>query len=340
MAGSVWIRYAKLALKSAVAVVVLWAVGRHVVRTWHELQTHPGVLRFDPAWLVVAGLLYLAGLTPCGVYFGRIMGASPSPIGMYAAVRAYLIGHLGKYVPGKAMTVVMRVGLVIPHGGGPASATIATFYETFVMMASGALVAALGFAADPETVQVEPLSLAVGLLVLFLFVVDPLVFPRVVSFLTKPFPDIGAGAHPAITRGLLGEGLLLSGAGWVLLGLSQVAVIRALTPAGVDVAYWPLVTASVALATVAGFVVAVMPGGIGVREGVLMWSLAPALKSNELAVVAALALRLIWVLAEVAAAAVLMVVRPAIPPAASSEQPDATTDPEPEAEPEPGTTPP
>jgi uncharacterized membrane protein YbhN (UPF0104 family) len=63
--------------------------------------------------------------------------------------------------------------------------------------------------------------------------------------------------------------------------------------------------ASVALATVAGFVVAVLPGGLGVREGVLMSALAPALGSDH-AVVAAVVLRLVWVAAELAGAAVLV----------------------------------
>ena len=66
-----------------------------------------------------------------------------------------------------------------------------------------------------------------------------------------------------------------------------------------------MVIASVALATVAGFVVAVLPGGLGVREGVLMSALAPALGPDR-AVVAALMLRLVWVAAELAAAAVLV----------------------------------
>jgi len=36
--------------------------------------------------------------------------------------RAYLIGHLGKYVPGKAMVVVLRVGLITPYGARAATA--------------------------------------------------------------------------------------------------------------------------------------------------------------------------------------------------------------------------
>ena len=86
-------------------------------------------------------------------------------------------------------------------------------------------------------------------------------------------------------------------------------LIRAGTEALIALGLVPVVIASVALATVAGFVVAVLPGGLGVREGVLMSALAPALGSDR-AVVAALMLRLVWVAAELVAAAILVPVVP------------------------------
>ncbi len=71
-------------------------------------------------------------------------------------------------------------------------------------------------------------------------------------------------------------------------------------------------TAGVALATVAGFVVAVMPGGLGVREGVLMATLAPAV-GEDTAVISALALRLVWVAVELVAGGALAIARPRLP---------------------------
>ena len=56
------------------------------------------------------------------------------------------MSHLGKYVPGKAMVVIVRAGMVVPFGARASTAAIATFYETLVMMASGGLIAAAGFA--------------------------------------------------------------------------------------------------------------------------------------------------------------------------------------------------
>lgn len=60
-----------------------------------------------------------------------------------------------------------------------------------------------------------------------------------------------------------------------------------------------------ALATVAGFVVAVAPGGLGVREWVL-WTALGAVLDQDLAVVASLGLRLAWVVGEVVAAAAFL----------------------------------
>ncbi len=312
MAG-IWSgRNAKLALKLVLAVVVLWAVGRHVRRTWFELVARGGHLRVEPGWVTAGGLAYLGGLSAFGVVFARTLAASPTPVTTPVALRAYLISHLGKYVPGKAMVVVVRAGLVAPYGARPATAAFASVYETMVMMAAGGLLGAVGFMVGPEPWQWVSIGLSTGLGLAFLMVVAPPVFPRVAGLVRLPFPGVGADAQPCYSWRLLGVGLCWSAAGWVLLGLSGVAVVRSVTGVGLPVGLWPLVTAGVAFATVAGFVVAVLPGGLGVREGVLMTTLAPAL-GEETAVTAALLLRLAWVAVEAGAAALLALARPVVP---------------------------
>ena len=319
-----WKRQLIVKVKAAVALLVLWAVGRHVLRTWNDLKQHEATFQVQPVRLIVSGVLYLAGLACCGRFYERVLRAGPTPIGLGPALRAYLISHLGKYVPGKAMVVVMRAGMSVPYGARGATAAIATFYETLVMMAAGSLAATLGFARAGESpalaldlpilrhqvVELYHLGavLSLGLGLAFLVVVLPPVFRRLSSWVSVPFPRVGAGALPRFSGWLMLEGYLWSAAAWVLLGASQMEVACALRPLGTSqyLAVLPVVTASVALATVAGFAVAVLPGGLGVREGVLMYALAPALGDQSLACIAALALRLVWVAAEVLAAAVLL----------------------------------
>jgi uncharacterized membrane protein YbhN (UPF0104 family) len=318
-----WKRWLIAAVKAVVAVLVLWAVGRHVLRVWSDLKRHDVVLQVQPAWLIVSAFLYLAGLACCGRFYESVLRASSSPIALGPALRAYLVSHLGKYVPGKAMVVVMRAGMSVPFGARGATAAIATFYETLVMMASGGLLAALGFAfvVDPVSIEVilyndarlelgiYRLSALVGLgagLAFFIVVLPP-VFRRLSALVSLPFPSVGAESLPRFSAGLLIRGLAWTAAAWIFLGASQLEVAHALSPLGKSeyIALLPVVTAAVALATVAGFVVAVLPGGLGVREGVLMYVLGPTL-GDDLAVVAALALRLVWVAAELLAAVVLL----------------------------------
>ncbi len=313
-------------------ILVLVFVGRHVARTWRDLLDRGQTPRIDPAWVAASAGLYLAGLCAFGAFFWRIMEAGATPTRFFPALRAYLISHLGKYVPGKALVVVMRAGLVAPYGARPATAAFATLYETLVMMAAGGLAAAIGFAIGSgpsarvpvplfDGLQVDaPLAvLGLGLGLMFLVVVWPSVFPRLAALTTVPLPNVGPDALPRFSIGLLAEGMAWSMVGWVLMGLSQVAVIRGLVPSGLPPGSWTLAIASVALATVAGFVVPISPGGLGVREWVLWSALASAI-DRDLAVVAALVLRLAWVIGEVIAGLLLFAIRP-VPSTASPSPP-------------------
>ena len=322
---SAWKSRGKVALKAIVSALVIGFAGRHVTRTWRDLHARGEVPRLDPGWMAVAVGLYVLGLVAFGVYFSRVVDASPTPVGRWEAIRAYLISHLGKYVPGKAMVVVMRVGLVVPHGARPASAAFATLYETLVMMATGGLVAAAGFAIPPwsmkglpmpigrgQEVEIPAFVMALGLGLTFLLVAWPAIFPLLAGLASKPLKGVGPDALPRLSYRLLFEGMAWAVLGWSLLGLSQVAVIRAVLPGGIAVGAWPMAVASVALATVAGFAVPISPGGLGVREWVL-WTALAATLDRDLAVVSALVLRLAWVVGEVLAAAVAYAIRPHAP---------------------------
>ena len=309
-------------LKIAAAVVVFVAVGRHVARTWIDLRTRHAALVVDPAWILAAVVFYVTGLTCQGLFFQRVLARGAVAVGVLPAVRAYLISHLAKYVPGKAMVVLVRVGLVVPHGARTSTAAIATFYETFVMMAAGGLIGAAGFAAS-RAYPLAGVSLALGLL--FLIVVAPRVFPAVARIATKPFRGVGTEAQPRISGGLLAEGLALSSAGWLLLGLSLFAVTRGVSTGEhvVPASALPMLLGGVTLATVGGFVVAIAPGGLGVREGILMTALEPTLGADG-SVVAALALRLTWVAAETLAGAILAGVGRAPKPLSPQVETDAS----------------
>jgi len=324
LAARNWGPAAKGVVKGVLTLVVLAFVARHVAATRRDLSERGLSLRLDPAWLSASVGLYLLGLLAFGVYFWRVLAASESPVGFYPAVRAYLISHLAKYVPGKAMVVVVRSALVVPDGARPATSAFATLYETLVMMAAGGWVAAAGFALGnrssgpatrislpwDRTFELDLPFAALGMMagLGFMVLVWPSVFPRLAGLIRKPLRGVGADALPRFSPPLLLEGLAWTTLGWGCLGMSQVAVIAGIGLA-LGVGDWPLAAASVALATVAGFAVPIAPGGLGVREWVLWTALATTL-DRDWAVVAALVLRLAWVVGEVGVAVALISIVP------------------------------
>ena len=176
------------------------------------------------------------------------------------------------------------------------------------MMAAGGLVAAVGLRSAGPADALPLGRLAVRCLrawpgLGFLVLVEPRVFPRLSAVISIPFPDVGPEALPRFSHRLLGEGLLWSAAGWALLGLSQVgghpgAGAGRLAADALAAGRSP----SVALATVAGFAVAIAAGRPGGARVGPDGDAGAGRRRGDLAVVSALVLRLAWVVGEVLAA--------------------------------------
>ena len=79
-------------------------------------------------------------------------------------MRAFWIGHLGKYVPGKAMVVILRTGLVYSDRVNRTVAVTSVFIETLTMMAVGAFVAAASLMLTSENSTL--MWLALGLMLM------------------------------------------------------------------------------------------------------------------------------------------------------------------------------
>src|SRR5262249_33775999 len=123
---------------------------------WRDLH-HEGLqaLSVDPGWLVTSALLYLAGMGFSAWFWYRLLVTFGERPVLLAAVRAYYLSQLGKYLPGKAWALMMRGALVQGPDCKLGVALIATFYEVLTMMASGALIAAVLFVIDPPALLAD-----------------------------------------------------------------------------------------------------------------------------------------------------------------------------------------
>ena len=81
-----WVGPAKRVVKLAIAALVLAAVGRHCWTTWNQWHAQGRTIRVDPGAFGLSMGLYLLGLSCFGLFYGRVMQASPTPIGRYVAL--------------------------------------------------------------------------------------------------------------------------------------------------------------------------------------------------------------------------------------------------------------
>jgi uncharacterized membrane protein YbhN (UPF0104 family) len=294
-----------LAAKLLVVALVIWFVRGTLVEAWRQLGEHRWSLA--PWWLVASGALYLGGLLPAGVFWWRVLRVCGQDAKLGETLRAYYIGHLGKYVPGKAMVVVLRAGLIHGQRVNPGVAAASVFTETLTMMAVGACLAAAILAARLRDERALFWG-AVGLAVISLVPTLPPVFRRLARLagVGRSQPEIREKlsrlGYTTLLWGWVSMGLV-----WSLLALSLWAAVRAL---GVEAVGRPFehftgYLAAVSLAMVAGFL-SLIPGGLGVRDVILLRLMLRLLPLDAAqAALASVLLRLVWLVSELAISGIL-----------------------------------
>lgn len=306
------------ALKAAIAVVIIGAVGWH----FYGLLTKDEVrdqLTFRVEYLLPAGVLYLACHTLWGTFWWQLLRGQGVAVPWLAGVRAYFVSQFGKYVPGKAWVIFLRLGLLRGAETSRTVVIVTGVYETLTNMAAGAV---LGACLLPWWVsrldgieegyrRLVPYSVVGLAFVPLVLLLLNQVARRVAAKYRRP----DAPPIPVPSVGLLARGMAQAFVGWGLLGLSAWLVVCGLNadPPPLDPESFVMFLSAVCVSYVIGFAFLPSPGGVGPRELVFQSLLAAALGGGQAAAVAVV-LRLVWTLAEVVAAVGLYFTKTPTPP--------------------------
>ncbi len=293
-------------------VVVAVALGlaiRSSVHHWND-QSRKSSLTLadlDFRWLLLSAVLYGIGLLPASFVLSRALSALGFEVPISRVAAAQLIGHLGKYVPGKAMVVVLRASVLNrqrPSGNHPSvslrAATIAITVETLTVIATGAMWAlcVLVFLDTPIWMKQTSLFMAVAAAVgtwppIIKRVLSRRIVGGTLSFQWKTSDMLAAWFWNTIA--------------WLLIGGAMMATVLAL-PESMRTAndlslgrIYAVSFASISLAFVAGFL-SFLPGGAGVREVVLTTMLASIVGPSG-SLIAAIIMRVVHLAVEAILAA-------------------------------------
>jgi uncharacterized membrane protein YbhN (UPF0104 family) len=288
-------RWARAAVRlAAVALLVLLALRLRTL--WDESQVD-----FSDASVLLLGLAALASLAAV-VSYGVVWPFVLRRIGVRAprgSVSLFLVSQLGKYLPGSVWHYAGRVELA-RRRGVPVRATVLSL--GLEVAASALAAAAVGLFVLPPAFAV-PLSLGLVALVLAAStsVARRLVDP-VVRGVRHVVPAPVAGLRSVL--GALPRMSALYVPVWALYGAAFWLTGRALFAISADDLVF--FAATFALGWLAGMAAVFAPGGIGVREAVLVALLAPRVGESE-AIVIAGASRLLLTAADLVGAAAAFV---------------------------------
>jgi uncharacterized membrane protein YbhN (UPF0104 family) len=287
--------------RAAATVVLLGVVVVAVGRSWEDVRATIG--RISPLELVLCEALILLGLWLSAATWRAAMKELGSNLRLQSASKIYLLGQLGKYLPGSLWAVAAQTALArragVPASRGASAGMIAIGINVLTGLTLGTVFVPrlLPGGAWRGLVLVTTLTVAIVAL-------SPPVLTRLVNGALRILKQ------PLLERGLSWGGMFsasgFSLASWLCYGLSVWGL--AIAVGGNPWEMLPLCLAGVAVAMTVGVLVILAPSGIGVRDAVIVASLTPVLTSSD-ALAVALVARLLFTLADLVAALVVLPLR-------------------------------
>jgi hypothetical protein len=253
--------------------------GYFVVVGFRHAATLPA-LRLDSAsvtGLALAILLFLAVMIISGFAWNIALRAAGEQPRLRPAMATVMLSQFAKYVPGNVAHIIGRVALARHYGAALSRVMVAMTFEISWNIVAAIIVAGLAlliegpllFASLPE---LSPAFLAIALVVaLAIPVVSAWVFG---SWRPAPLARLMQGVDvtiPGVFSTLVC--IILYGAGFLLAGLALDMLARG--PLGIADSHLALLTGVFAFAWIAGYVTPGAPGGLGVREAILVAGLGP-----------------------------------------------------------------
>ncbi len=271
----------RIVRRSLQVVLVLAAV----LFVWRFARSHQADLRRVPLHiellpLALGSVVWAIAFASLVVLWSRSLAWWGATMRGPAALRVFFLSNLARYVPGGVWQFAGLAALSSAQGVSPVAATAAVLFQQAALLATGT---ALALAVSPIALETYlsrwgvalpslamRLTLAGTIVVALIGLLPPLLRPlrRVVE---RRISDVRA--IPQVSAMELAGYLAVTFAGWIGYGISFALFARAVL-AGAPLS--PVTAAAIYVAAyVAGIVVIVLPGGIGIREGVLVAALTP-----------------------------------------------------------------
>ncbi|PKQ31504.1 MAG: lysylphosphatidylglycerol synthetase family protein [Actinobacteria bacterium HGW-Actinobacteria-2] len=285
-------------VRTVLLVLVIVAAGWQLIVHWNEVAATVAKLQWHRALLAQLAIVF--GIMCSTLSWQVLLDDLGKPIGVGRGAQIFLVGQLGKYLPGSVWAYVLQIELGRKAGLERARVFAATVFSLVVAVVA-ALIAG-SFAIPRLMAQDARLSWLPWLYLLLPFALAmllPPVLTAIVRFgftvLRRPRPD-----HPVTLRVVLAS---LAYAIGTYFFFGAHLWLLADTREGLTISPLSLCIGTMGIAMLAGLAAFMLPSGVGAREFVIIVALTPVVGVGPATAYAAVS-RAMFILAEVGAAGV------------------------------------
>jgi uncharacterized membrane protein YbhN (UPF0104 family) len=282
--------------RPAIAGLAAVAIAYAVVSDWTGVRHALDLLAWQS--VVLSFLAAVAGTVTSLMSWRALLSDEGYTLTPVTAGRVFLVGQLGKYLPGSVWAIVLQVELGKRAGVPRARVFTSSLAWIGLSLATALGVGVVGFPVLASADSGRAWAL-MALLPLALVACAPPVLTRLVNLILQLMRK-GPLPRPLSWPGVLSAAAWLIGT-WVFFGLHLWLLANALGAPGADG-----ITRCIggfALAMAAGVVFVFVPSGAGVREALIVAALAPVMPAGQALGIAVVS-RLVFITADVVSAGV------------------------------------
>lgn len=242
-----------------------------------------GVRRLGVASLGLALLVTVLNILTSAAAWRSALADLGSRLGATATGHVFLVGQLGKYLPGSLWHVLAQVELAAEYGVARRRAASATVVHMAIVVTSAVLVGLATFAVVPGLVPGGYRWLGLGIVPLLVLLSPPVlnrVLDRVVRLARREPLEHSVSAWGAART------MLWALVSWLAIGAQTLVLVTGV--GGVELGWRVAVlcVGAFSVAWVVGFVTFISPAGAGAREAALVLMLSGVLSPGRALLVA------------------------------------------------------
>jgi uncharacterized membrane protein YbhN (UPF0104 family) len=257
-------KFTKIVIAAAIVIVIFFFLGRTLYLSWPQVSNS---FRKADILLVAISIIFLVASSLLGLGYSWFLALKlfSKNIRFWQAMRTSAFAQFGKYIPGKIWTYGGRIALAKMYGVGEAEGATALLIETVTSASSAVIIFIISILTYGNISLPINIYFVLLLIPLSFILIHPRILVYILRFLSKLLRKEIVQADLKFSQLL--KIYLFYFSSWVVHTLGFYFITRALFPIPFNKCLG--VMGAYAISWTIGFFVFLIPGGFGVREGLL-----------------------------------------------------------------------